>query len=510
MPTSRAFLLAFGLLLVAFTAKGMVFVTLIPPFHGSDEYVHYSTVQVLAEPVEKNWDIVHEKGSAANSKQIALTNYTEEIRELAAALDSELFAGSPYNTPSYAHEVIGATESLMYSGELLPYADRYPAYLIRNGKLTHVIASFPEKVLQNLDFSFFERYAAARLIAILYGVIIVLCAYFIALWSGLRKEHSLLVAAIVAFHPQLTATTAIINYDPLLIAAASVVFLAAVSILRHGLNTWNTLGIIIATAVAFLAKSTGGVLFFFTAGILFWGVRERVGWLKRQALWKIAITTLVLFGIIFVLSPEKHTSIITTLPMVNEDGETAWESAADYLDGDVFDSGKFERTSVTYWGTFGWLDTTLHGSVMSMIRGIQYIGFMGTAIFFLISAGRALPLESVARKAAAWTRGYFSEVRAYLPEAKYAWLFLFSIVLLQAAVRFYDWYGQFIVGDNVGTPGRYFLPNIIPHFMLLVIGFGMLVRSERALGLILRAFLVLMVLLNLYSVFWIIIPRYYL
>jgi 4-amino-4-deoxy-L-arabinose transferase-like glycosyltransferase len=510
MPRSSIVVLSLLSITLAFFLKGLVFVSLIPMHQGSDEYAHYATVQYHAEPVDKPWEKSQSSEKPSSSKEIGKYHYSDEIRAFALLTESIGFSGKPYDTQILSEDSVRDIEARFRNHEFLPYITVYPPDIVGQTILYHLISSRIEKALDTAPV--FERYAAVRSIAIVYGIIAVLCAYFIALWSGLRREHALLLSGIVAFHPQFTATTAIINYDPLLIAATSVAIASAASILRHRLNFWNTLGILSATAAAFFTKGVGGVLFFFTAGVLFWGVRERVPWLKKQALWKLGIAAIVLFGIVFALSPKQYTSILTSIPAVNKEGDHLWPHVLDYLDDGVFDSGKFERTSDTYWGTFGWLDTTLHGSVMSALRFIQYVGFFGTLIFFLVSLGRtlSLPTKRVTQKVKAWTRGYFTEVRSYLPEAKYAWLFLFSIALLQAAIRFYDWYGRYTIGEGVGTPGRYFLPNIIPHFMLLVIGFGMLVKTEWAFGLILRILLVLMVFLNLYSVFWIIIPRYYL
>lgn len=513
------------LLLCVFFLKGLLFETVIPIFHGTDEYIHYSTVQHFSEPHKKTWGTAYRKPTRSNTKIIELFNYTEEIRAFGRLSKNPDFAGSPYNTPNWNAKTISSIESEMRSGKHFPHFDLTPPLYVHKSTLAHNISANVEKANTNKDF--FHRFYTNRIAMIAYGLITVISAFFIARWAGLKDEHSLLIAVIVAFQPQLTSLTSSINYDGPLIATSSVFILATVSIMRHKLNIFNTSLLLIAVYVSFLIKAIGGLWFIAMIGILLWGLRERCLFIRQLKTQFIILIAIVVFGMLFIALPDKHTTqILSNISIHNSEGVGILESIGNYLDGHVFDEGKSHRTSTTYWGTFGWLDTTMHESVYFWIRQIEHIAYFGLFILVLYW-----------NRKQKWFRASFSWIRKkvkylftnqkikralyaiahsiwskkdHIPKAKYLILFMFLILLLQIGVRFYDWQGLYLNGEGVGTPGRYFLPTLIPHIILLVVGLGMFVKNSRAFGLILKTLLVGMVTLNLYVIFLIIIPRYYL
>lgn len=503
--SKQAFFLC--ILAIAFILKGLVFVALIPMHQGPDEYIHYATVQYLAEPKEKTWTIESGSRRTGNTKEIQDFHYTEEIKKFAELTQSQEFSGAPQNTQNFTPTKVAEVETLMKSGAYPPRIEEYPPDIIRNGILTHQLAAHVERFLALGNP--FDRYALARSLSIVYGLITLLCAYCIAFWSGLRKEHALVIAALVAFQPQIGATTAIINYDPLLIAAFSITLLGATSILRHGLRVLNTLTMIFGSLIAIFDKGIGGILFLLTIGVIFWGMRERFPQIKQLAFWKVCLILLILFVCVLFLAPKGSTQLLANIPLESR-GKTITQSLLGYFSGGIFDSGKYERTSVTYWGTFGWLDTTLHTGVMQWIRSIEYIAWVGLLIFVITHFANNTILFQKLRLDFKQFMAWLEHEHSFLPDGKFLLLFFTSILLLQTAIRFYDWYGRYMYGEGVGTPGRYFLPNIIPHLILMTTGLGMFVRSSRSFGILLRVLLSLMVLLSFYAIFWIIIPRYYL
>jgi hypothetical protein len=86
-----------------------------------------------------------------------------------------------------------------------------------------------------------------------------------------------------------------------------------------------------------------------------------------------------------------------------------------------------------------------------------------------------------------------------------------AIILMQFAIRFFDWRYFDTTGQIViGTPGRYFLPNILPHFLLLVSGLGYFLPTRLAFDRLLAILSALLFLLTIYTTWAIILPRYYL
>lgn len=521
-----------SLILLVFIFKGLVFVAIVPMHQGPDEYIHYATVQYLAEPKEKTWPIIERKRVTGDTKDIPNFNYTQEIRKFAELTQSKEFSGHPQNTQNLNPEAVQSVETEMRSGIYLPYMDFSPSHTTnKKTLLAHYLGSLVERALAKE--SVFERYFAVRILAIFYGLITIVCAYFIALWSGFKKNHALLLAGIVSFQPQFSATTAIINYDPLLIAAFSIFLLGATSVLKHGLRRINAIGMIAATIIALYTKGIGVILIFLTAGVIFWGLRERFDFIKKIKFWKLILAIIAIFSAVFFLAPKRYTSIITKIPLESR-GKTLYKSLSSYLNSYTLNKNRYQRTSVTYWGTFGWLDTTIHGNAAKRIRQIEYISLVGLAALFLISVkdsrilrktraglNRLAKLKFFAslpsRKTFAKISPVFQYIReclfvkkTFLPENKFLIFFAISIFILQFSIRFFDWHGIYFNGKGVETPGRYFLPNLIPHMLLVTTGLGMFVKSSRAFGLILRSIFALMILFSLYAIFLIIIPRYYL
>jgi hypothetical protein len=88
------------------------------------------------------------------------------------------------------------------------------------------------------------------------------------------------------------------------------------------------------------------------------------------------------------------------------------------------------------------------------------------------------------------------------------------LVILQLGIRTADWTVFKSTGSlDLGTPGRYFLPNITTHIILVFTGFGALfgyLKKEKYFNYSLLAGLILMMTFMLYIIFDVIILRFYL
>jgi hypothetical protein len=99
----------------------------------------------------------------------------------------------------------------------------------------------------------------------------------------------------------------------------------------------------------------------------------------------------------------------------------------------------------------------------------------------------------------------------FLPDKKYVIFLIAMVIALQLGIRTADW-KIFMSSDNLdlGTPGRYFLPNLASHIILLFVGLGAFLRKERYFQYSLIIGLILMFSFSMYLTFNVIIPRYYL
>ena len=150
--------------------------------------------------------------------------------------------------------------------------------------------------------------------------------------------------------------------------------------------------------------------------------------------------------------------------------------------------GRFALSSRTYWGSLGWFDGFVEKNFTDFVWTIQTLSAFGI-ILFLFSKKRL----------------------AFLPPKKYVLFLIGMIVALQFGIRMADWKVFSETGKLIlGTPGRYFLPNLVSHIALVFIGLGALLRKESYFKNILSAGLILMFSFSLYLILNVIIPRYYL
>ncbi|MEI6587712.1 MAG: phospholipid carrier-dependent glycosyltransferase [Candidatus Moraniibacteriota bacterium] len=506
-----------GSILFVFLLKGLVFALLIPVFQGSDEYIHYATVQHLAEPKDKTWPITTSQRQTQDTKDIPNYHFTDEIIAFSQLTESWNLSGEPHNRQVFDPALITKNEKEMCSGKYAPHISTYPPDIVTGTNLAHQIASAGEKLMVKKDFFF--RYFTLRFLAIFYGIITLLCAYFIAIWSGIKKKHALLITGIIAFQPMFTATTAIINYDPLLIALFSLFLLCGTSILVHGPRYLNFLGLFLFALSAILTKGTGGILLILAIGLVIWVLRRYFKLLNRMQKGTIFLVLIALFVLLLFFSPLNYTSTFSVFKRAD-----VGSALANYFSNNIFDWGKVERTQVTYWGTFGWLDTQIHPLVLYSIILIELSSFLGLLLLVLYQFRNWRPLQKLTallEKSQKFLPTIFSRSyskiknnitaeKTFLPKPELLIFFTISTIILQLAIRFYDWVGIFSNGEGVGLPGRYFLPNIIPHFIFLATGFGAWSKNARVFEIILKIIFLLMVLLSLYAIFLIIIPRYYL
>jgi hypothetical protein len=150
--------------------------------------------------------------------------------------------------------------------------------------------------------------------------------------------------------------------------------------------------------------------------------------------------------------------------------------------------GDFEMYSLTYWGNFGWINAPISTNILRFIWLIEIICAIGLVIFLV-------------RK----------KNPEFLPSKTVVVALIVIFVALQFGVRFADWAAFNNRGIIIyGTSGRYFMPALFAHLILLIVGAGAWAKREALFSLILKIALVAMVSLFFYSMFSVIIPRYYL
>ncbi len=489
-----------------FILNGLFFALLLPSFQNPDEAVHYSTVQHWAEPKIKDWQIKEEPKKLFDPSNIATLNFSEEITRTAQVVGFDEIRFENKNTQAFISESnSGQDENLFRSESLSRYITARPSATSGTQSWYYLVASWIEKGLSGSDI--FTRMFAVRAFSVMLGALTVVLAYFTFRKAKFSDLESLLLASLIAFQPMFTATAAQINIDIALILSFALFTFTGAWILREEIS-WRT-GILLAfsTTLGFFAKGPGIVLIALTPLLLGYTLWTRFGadikdktsslGMPPRSLWLSAFLALLLIGAtLSTVIPPAYISSITNASATSQ-FDSAFASLAAYIDKTI-DIDAFRSSALSYWGNFGWLDTSIHDSVFNLIWTVEIIALTGLLLYLIPWRPKRFPT-------------CLSGSRDFLPAKHFIIALLLLSLALELAIRFYDWrvfdaHAKILIG----TPGRYFLPNIVAHIALLVTGLGFFCRSRIQFHWLLKSLFVLMLLLQLYSMFGIILPRYYL
>ena len=498
-----------ALVLCAFFLKGVFLVTLYPIFVGQDETKHFNSVTFLAEPRPITWHIKSNVKKDAEGMQKG--NYTEEILETSKAVNfDEEIKGELYNTLSFNDGFYGKNEAEINENKWKQYNENYPVNRA-DISLYHKLAAKITKTFSSQDLLL--RYFLVRTFSVFLGTLTVLFSYLIAKNVGFSSKASLLTAAIVAFQPRFSIYTAAINYDILLILLFTSFTLGSILALKNGLNWKNFSLMAVSVYLGIQTKPTASVLLVVFASLMAYFAYRKIGIEKRK-------TKLLFISAIILVITALGAYFKKYIPATFLDLGTTIPSIGKYL-SDSITPGKLGLSARTYWGTLTWVDSWSLDNITNFISKIESFAILGIILFLLpskyhnkiISAIRRLYLH-LKTKCTKKNSGQTKETAIsdmgkwhnFLPEKKYVLFFILMIIALQLGIRFADWRAH----GELGTPGRYFLPNIAAHIILVFTGIGALLRKEKYFEKSLIIGLILMMAFMLYIIFDVIIYRYYL
>ena len=468
------------LILLAFFLKGVFTAAIFPIFTGQDESRHYNSIQSLTEPKEKNWEMTA-RAHIADKETFRDYNFSQEILEAGMAMDIDRVRHEGFNTADFAAGYDGQNETLINSRPWQPYNYLDPPDTAGHS-LYHTLGSKIEKTFAGGGI--FVRFFLIRVFGVFLATLAVLFTYFITKNSGFREKESLIIAAIVSMQPKFSMYSTNINYDALLIPAFFLFTLGAVLALRNGLAWKNTAAMLIAIATGLLTKGTALVMlaiFILLIGYLF---HQKIK--DRKNVWLYYSSAFLgLLAILFLVS--RFTSYNLARIILPEDGiSQTFSSIRNYLN-ESLTMGRFALSSRTYWGALTWGNGWVAENFTNVIKFIETFSSAGLVLFFV------------------------SKKPDWLPEKKYIAFFVLMIAALQLGIRFFDWKVFINTGAlDLGTPGRYFLPNLASHIILVFVGIGAFFRREKYFQHTLILGLLLMFAFSMYTIFNIVIPRTYL
>ncbi len=466
-----------------FFVLGAWLALLVPFFQGPDEQVHYATIQHWAEPDEKTWPVTR-NNEYNQSDDIRTYHFSEEVQEAAYRLQFDEIKWQPTNTHFFSATDEGLKEREVLQNDWKQYIDTYPANTSGTWSLYYWLGSGIERLLT--DQSILDRIFFSRLLSVSIGVLTILIAFACARKLGWSQPLAVLFASLIAFQPMFLATSAVINIDILLVFAFSVFFFAATLWITTG-PTVQSISITLAAMLAgIFTKGPGIVLIgLLIILILFTGYR-RYGAQCRDFFPYCLLAGFVIASLFFIFTPAHILANFLNL------GTTSFfasplESMSVYLEKTLA-SGAITWSALTYWGSFGWLDANVPESVLHIIVAIETLGIFGLIWLF-----------------------FDKTPPQFLPNKQILFFAFVSILFLQLAIRFFDWRIFDATGKILsGTPGRYFLPNIIPHFILMVSGLGYFTPSREAFHKLVLILSISLFTLTMYAFWFIILPRYYL
>ncbi len=473
------------LILAVFFLKGVFLVTIQPIFGGQDEARHYDTVQYLAEPEgavsenEKNQKGNHDY--LRDKDDFRTYNFSEEIQKTAEATDTDILRGEIYNTIHFSSSSDGMNESEINARIWKPY--NYYSYpdVAGTTSLYHRATAQIEKLFS--DQSILVRFSLIRIFSVLLGTFAIYLSYQIARTIGFSTKVSLILTAILAFQPKFSLYLTNINYDVLLIPAFFLFTYAGVLTLKNGLN-WKTISLLLLSIlIATETKGTGYILVIALLGIIAFLLYEKVKLQDKKVRYSI-------YGACFIISLAVISFLFSHFFQIKN-----LSSVGDYISKTIT-FNRFVLPSETYWGTLSWVNSSLLSNATNIIFVIEMIALLGIGLLL-------------------FSKKFKEDYPSFLPTRKYVIFLISMIIALQIGVRIADWSVFSRIGGmkmSLGTPGRYFLPNLVSHILLVGVGLGALLawlKKEQYFEPILLTILIGIFSLMMYLIFNVIILRFY-
>lgn len=466
------------LILLSFLFREIFLAGVFPLFTGQDEARHYNSIQWLFQ--KKDLDCLHAPNTehVQDKKNLATYRYSEEIRQTSATADLGVLREENYRKPIYSATNQGLNEALIKNSNWSKNTSFCPPDIASRAtsfSLFHVTEKIIEKTLH--ETSIFTRFYLERILSVLFGTLTILFGYFGAKEAGLSRRSSLLIALIISLQPRLSIYTTNINYDTLLIPCFALFIWGGLAYLNQRKIPFALCLLTLALGGAILTKGTSLMLM---GGIIFLGVwtflKKNFFWRKMPLYyWFLGGVLLILLGLV-----ANHAYPAGTLFP-----NFSFSSLSEYLGKSL---PRIPSSSKNFWGTLSWNEAALGPWFVYTIWCIEILALVGLIRFF-----------------------FSKETPNFLP-TKTAALFCIAIFLsLQIGVRVFDWRTFQETGSLVlGTPGRYFLPTLLAQLLLVTVGLGALLKKQIHLERALLAFALIMLAFNLYTVWLIIIPRFYL
>ena len=462
-----------GILIVLALTRGLLYLSLFPPWVAPDEPAHFEAVRILGQERRLPFAAYYESNPV--NPELSASFVTFRMWEL-------LERPTPAQWLQAGNAATIPFSDYPYPGSLVT-ANSYPL-------LPHLVLSPFSNWIRNYDIVT-ELYLL-RLISVLFSVAVIVIAWFITRRVFPHQpQFWLAIPAFIVFLPMYTHIFASVNSDVFAVLLSSILLLVMISFFDSGASIIKIVLVIFLVGLAVLTKRTVVfvVLWVGLTAILYWGNRRR--WpAKRVITLCLVITGAVGLVIAWVIvRPDILSNTMVTMFNIHLADAPAFTSfiyqgltptaiAKVYVQSGLF-------AFITFWGNFGGATTN-----------IPWSWAYGLMIFCgLVITGAAIYLYKFFRQTK-----YTGTFQGYV----------FIIFLIGVTLSLLNSFIPVLVaGPRWGPAARYFFPVIIPIATLFFLGVWQLFPAKYRQFYLLPLWLAALIAYDALAVTQVIIPFLY-
>ncbi len=444
-----------ALLLVALLFKDLVWMIAVPIFQTPDEQAHFAQISYYAE-----FRTLKINPEVNLSKEIATA---EELlgtrRDLRG--NNKYTYHEEFNIP-YTNSTKG-----IYEAKINSFPKSYRKQLVAeeaaNYPPLHYLISLPIYLL-SINDGLISRIFALRLLSIILSLLTVSISYKIGkiIWEN-DETLALSLAALVGFQPMMSFVASGFHPDNLFNLIYSILILLCLLVLKNGVKIKYLFAISLVLLAGFLTKVFIVFILPVVGGVIIFKL------FKENILGICGFGMALVFPVIAILSglPIKYVA------QINAQSAMPNLTLLGYLK--FIGPRLLFETNPWYWGVFKWLGLTLPIQVLRILTRVVAVALAGILI----------------------------KLASFVKSKKIDWLGKVLIFFLICSISYlsyfliWDYRSMQRIGFSSGIQGRYFLPNIVPHMTLLLMGLMAIFKFIKLEKFVPRALVILMIILNL-------------
>ena len=447
------------ILMVLALIKGIVWMVMTPIFQVPDEGSHFSIVQFISGVGRRP----HPRREVVTSEELIAVSKTVGFNW---QINHPVWQRYTDDWQKQINQIPGEWRNSFIKNQYLTSLKRPPLYYWLATPFYLIFKSQP----------FLFRFFSVRFLSVLISLVIGYFSFQIAKLIFKRKDLALAVSGLVIFQPMLSFVSSGVHYDSLAILIATIFLYLGAKYLQTKKKKYLNLSLLISL-LGLLVKPDLIVLILMYPFLL-----------PKRRLKIIIPVGLGIFVLLTQLSPLLNAVIKGGNPLVNkliylinlnEYSENINGLSRSLFSGQIFRQlvDYFQTTWQMhlaqvfpwYWGVFGWLETVMPAVVYQVIKIVILVSLIGWLMFIY----QQIKKPSFSKSTVKVIRFLFFSAIVHL-----------GLVVLNDFKSFTD------RGINYGIQGRYLLPFISVHMILLVIGLSQLISKkhyQRLAGLLIIA-----------------------